>query len=620
MGSEAFARVVFESPLPALNREFEYVVPAELLGLIRFGQRVKVQFAGQAKEGFVVGVSDKAQFTGKLAPIGSIVSEIPVLTENIYELLKAISERQCCSVGELLGNAIPKRAVRVEKKYDFQRKLHDPKKSEMRSAELVPAVANENNGLPKFVERICSIATDYLANDQSVIVCVPDFRDLTRIHEQLLESLPADQILLMDSNALASERYLSFLEQLTGRSGVVLGTRNAIYSPIASDAAIVVWDDGDQSHQDQQAPYLTTREIALLRQSLFEAPLHFLSHSRSAEIQRLVNIGYLSEVETNSWRPKVSVSDSSGLDGMSYKLIKRALENGPVLVQVAAPGNARSLYCAECSARSMCNNCNGPLWLNSKGQIVCRWCGQLNLDFHCSKCRSAKLRQGSAGATRWAEQLGKSFPGIPVREVTATQLNQTIANKPAIVVCTPGIEPVASGGYSGVALLDCAAQLNVDSLRAPEDALRSWFNALGFMRPGGEAVAVGVTPEVSAALTLGEIAKTVSVMLMEREQLGFPPAKRFLSATGSREVIDALNEFLDKDHAFNVLGISQANTVSGDIDCRLVASFKYADGSHVAEVVRGFLGQLGSKQLRTNSKSGKNIRPLSVKFDDPRVI
>jgi hypothetical protein len=140
------------------------------------------------------------------------------------------------------------------------------------------------------------------------------------------------------------------------------------------------------------------------------------------------------------------------------------------------------------------------------------------------------------------------------------------------------------------------------------------------MRPGGEAVAVGVTPEVSAALTLGEISETVGQILAEREQLGFPPAKRFVSATGSRSVIESLEEIFKRDQTLKVLGISEGQTGPGQADFRLVASFKYSDGAHVAEVVREFLALLGSKQLRTSAKSGKNIRPVSVKFDDPRVI
>jgi primosomal protein N' (replication factor Y) len=56
-------------------------------------------------------------FKGKLSQVIEIVSPIPVLQPHIYELLQAIAARQCCSVGELLPNAIPKRSVRVEKSF-----------------------------------------------------------------------------------------------------------------------------------------------------------------------------------------------------------------------------------------------------------------------------------------------------------------------------------------------------------------------------------------------------------------------------------------------------------------------------------------------------------------------
>jgi primosomal protein N' (replication factor Y) len=620
MASEMFARVVFQSPLPALNREFEYSVPQELQSTLLVGQRVKVSFAGQSKEGFVVGIAGTKEFSGKLSEIAEIVSDIPVLSQEIYLLLKTISIRQCCSVGEIIGNAVPKRAVRVEKSFSYKAPNTETRPTGVRMAELVEPVANAQTGNPVFLERLAKKACEYFEAGRSVIVCVPDFRDLKRISAELSKSVSQDAISTVDSNELASLRYQNFLDQLASDQRIVIGTRNAIYSPVSGDAAIIIWDDGDQSHQDQQAPYLTTREIALIRQDLFGAPIHFFSHSRSTEVQRLVRIGYLSEAEASSWRPKVLVTDGTGLDGITFQVIKRALESGPVLVQVASPGNARSLYCNSCSVRSMCKNCNGPLWMNAKAQIVCRWCGNLNLDFKCPKCLGTKLRQGAAGATRWAEQLGKSFPGIPVREVSVEQEEHRIPNRPALVICTAGIEPIADGGFAGVILLDCATQLNVDSLRAPEDSLRAWLNAVAFMRPGAQAAAVGVSDEVSRALTLGQVIETVDGILSEREILGFPPTKRFVSATGTRQVIDSLARVLEAVPALLVLGISEAQSGNASSEFRLVASFAYSNGPMVSSIFREFIANLKSNEIRTNLKSGKNVRPLTIKFDDPRVI
>lgn len=621
MSSEIYARVVFESPIPSLNREFEYSVPQELISQIQVGQRVKVPFARTVKPGFVVDLSSQKEFAGELSPIAEIVSKVPVLMPHIYELLKAISRRQACGVGELLTTAVPNRSVRIEKNFEFSGVARSPVSTKgPRVAETLRPVADLISGVPKFFERLRTLAISYLSEGRSVIIAMPDHRDCSRMVEELSSHLEGSKVNYVGANPIGSERYLRFLKQLDDQPQVVIGTRSVIYSPIASDSALLIWDDGDQSHQDLQAPYLTTREIALLRQNISDCPLHFLSHSRSTEIQRLCKIGYLDEIEPPNWWPKVALSSGRGLDGMAFKAIRDGLQNGPVLVQVAAPGVSRSLYCESCGERSTCLTCFGPLWSNPKGQIVCRWCGRLNLDHLCRECGRSELRQGSAGSARWVKQLGVSFPGVSIREFTGETESSLVPSKPSIVICTPGVEQVAVGGYSAVVLLDCAAQLAVDSLRAPEDALRSWLNALGFLRLNGTAVAVGVTDEVSAALTLGRVTGIVSDILVEREQLGFPPARRFLSAIGSRDLLTSLAQELELVDDVRILGVAEAVTNSADRDHRLLVSFGYSSGQSVADATRDFLGKLQGSHSRTNRTSGRSIRPVTIKFDDPRVI
>lgn len=620
MKSEIYARVVFQSPLPALDREFEYLVPRDLAQEVVLGCRVKVPFAGQVKEGFVVALTSGPDFQGKISTISSVVSSVPVLQPHIYQLLKAVATRQCCSLGELLDNAVPKRSVRVEKNHQLQRRIDLIFPPGRRTAQLVRPYFDTAKGQPHFLSKITALAYSYLDAGRSVIICVPDFRDLQRLRSILSADLGDERFTEVDSTELGSKRYESFLQQLGGSPRIVIGTRSAIYSPLPGTAAVIIWDDGDQSHQDQQSPYLTTREIALIRHSLFESPLHFLSHSRSTEVQRLVEIGYLTEDEIDVWRPQVVTSEGRGLDAASFKLIKQGLETGPVLFQVAAPGVARSLYCDTCHERSMCRNCNGPLWSNAKGQIVCRWCGQLNLNFTCEHCAGTKLRQGPAGATRWTEQLGKSFPGVTVREITAEKAFTAISNKPAIIVCTAGIEPDATGGYSAVVFIDCQAQLSRDTMRAPEDALRNWLNALSFMRTDGKAIAVGISDEVSKALSLGQVIETSSAILHEREQLGFPPARRIVSATGALNTLGRLADSLKQLEGVRVLGIAEAKGSIATNDHRLVATFQYSSGTKVAEEIRKFQFSVGLKDIRTNTRSGRSVRPVTIKFDDPRVL
>ena len=68
----------------------------------------------------------------------------------------------------------------------------------------------------------------------------------------------------------------------------------------------------------------------------------------------------------------------------------------------------------------------------------------------------------------------------------ATRRSPSVGPEPALVVATPGAEPVAEGGYAAALLLDGWALLDRADLRASEETLRRWLAAAALVRPGGE--------------------------------------------------------------------------------------------------------------------------------------
>ena len=110
--------------------------------------------------------------------------------------------------------------------------------------------------------------------------------------------------------------------------------------------------------------------------------------------------------------------------------------------------------------------------MRQPGQRACPHCG------HCG------LRALVTGATRTAEELGRAFPAVPVRTSGGSRVLASVPATPAVVVATPGAEPVADGGYAAAVLLDGWALLGRASLRAAEEALRRWMNAAALVRPG----------------------------------------------------------------------------------------------------------------------------------------
>jgi primosomal protein N' (replication factor Y) len=229
MNTEIFARIVFTSSLPALDREFEYRVASDLKESVRVGQRVSVNFSGQEKEGFIVSLSDQQEFKGTLSEVNKLISEVPVLNPDIYSLIKTLAARQCASVGELVANAVPHRSVRVERGFTFAATVSLEFQPGVVESELVTPVAESDTGKPRFISRIVEISKGYLEAGRSVIITVPDFRDVNRIESELVAVLGRDSVIRNDSTQVASERYRNFLAQLVSEAKVVIGTRTTMY-------------------------------------------------------------------------------------------------------------------------------------------------------------------------------------------------------------------------------------------------------------------------------------------------------------------------------------------------------------------------------------------------------
>jgi primosomal protein N' (replication factor Y) len=120
----------------------------------------------------------------------------------------------------------------------------------------------------------------------------------------------------------------------------------------------------------------------------------------------------------------------------------------------------------------------------------------------------------------------------------------TVPDRPALVVATPGAEPLAAGGYSAALLLDTWLLLARPDLRAAEEAVRRWFNAATLVRPDGTVVLVG---EPSAAPLQALVRWSpdgyAARELADRQAAGLPPATRLAEVTGPA---DAVEDLLDR--------------------------------------------------------------------------
>ena len=401
------------------------------------------------------------------------------------------------------------------------------------------------------------------ASGRGAIAVVPTAKNLDLLEAALAERLPADSFVRLSSDSTPHTRYHGFVKARLGQVPVVIGTRAAAYAPVANLGLVVCWDDGDSSLVEQRAPYCHARDVLLLRASAENTAALFAGFSMSSEAARLVRTRWASHVRApralvRDYSPRIFSTGSefelardplaamARIPHLAFEHARRALARGPVLVQVARSGYIPSFSCERCRMPARCGECSGPLSVASGSSVPsCSWCGHLAQQWRCSECGFTHWRYSAAGATRTAEELGRAFPNVPVISSAGDHVRASVGPEPALVVATPGAEPVAFGGYAAALLLDADKMLRFDSLRAPEAALRRWLNAAALVRPAaleGTVVTTASPSPVEQALVRWDPAWFARQELEERAQTGLPPAVRTAAVTGAEADVRAFME------------------------------------------------------------------------------
>lgn len=582
------ARVLVDLPLAHLDRPFDYLVPEKFDAAVVPGSRVKVRFAGQDVDGFVLERVEASDHAGRLMPLRRAVSAEPVLAPEIAELSALVAARYAGTRSDVLRLAIPPRHATTEKQASRSAPSSQPDLDAAQAAwspydvGLVPALAQGRsprrvwtaNAGADWPLLLAHAAAATLASGRGSVLCVPDQRDLDRLDVALAQVLGKGSHVVLAAELGPAARYRSFLAVARGAVKVVAGTRNAAYAPVHDLGLAAIWDDGDDLHAEPRAPYAHAREVLLLRGHHEEAAVLIGGFAQSAEAAGLLQSGWAQALAApravvRAAAPTVHVSGDSDLDlardplaratrlpHEAMEVVRRGLAHGAVLVQTPRGGYLRSLVCDSCRTPATCAECGGPLGLPGKlAHPTCRWCGREETAWSCRDCGGRGLRAPVIGEGRTAEELGRAFPGVPVVRSAGAEVRAQAPDTAALVVATPGGEPWATGGYAAALLLDTWLPLARPDLRAHEEAVRRWFNAAALVRSDGEVFVVGEpsSPAIQA-LVRWDPAGFAARELEQRLVAHFPPASRLATLTGAEADVASFLAALTLPPGGEVLG------------------------------------------------------------------
>ncbi|MDN5771363.1 MAG: primosomal protein N' [Microlunatus sp.] len=656
------ARVAVDVSLAHLDRPFDYrVVPDDDQTAVP-GARVRVRFAGRLRDGFVLERMVDTDSDRELKALSKVISGEPVLTAEIATLVRAVADHYAGCFADVVRLAVPPRHAATENAAKVVRPpLLEADWSDHGAIGAYPTgsgflTALRSGGTPRAYWQVIPSShpsgdwTDGLAraarataeSGRSALLVVPDQRDLARLRVVCTAVLGRSGFVELTAEAGPAARYRAFLAALRGDVRVVIGNRAAAFAPLPDLGLVAVWDDGDDLLAEQRAPYPHARTVLALRAAQQGTAVLLAGYARSCESEQWLRQGWLRELagdrtQTRHTAPRVRVAGDSDhalardaaarsarLPHEVFELVRGTLPQGPVLVQVPRSGYLVALVCQDCREPVRCRRCHGPLRsiarsaARSTEHLACAWCGEPRLDWECPICGSRSLRAPVVGADRTAEELGRAFPHTVVRQSGGNAVLTEVPSSPALVVATPGAEPVADGGYAGAVLLDTGLLLLRADLRASEEAIRRWLAVVALVRPGADGGSVIAAGDSSAralqALVRLDPAGFAARELTERAEAHFPPAAKVLTIEGSAAALVEATTLLRLPEPTEVLGPMPGPAASaltgGEAVERLTLRTPLRTGPALVRAVKEMTGVRSAK---------KSEGPLRVRVD-PAVL
>jgi primosomal protein N' (replication factor Y) len=510
------ASVWVDTGIPTLAEPFSYLIPEKLSSQISIGSRVQVPFKDKHLEGIVIARTALTTDAREMKSIYKLLGEFPVANEETLELISMTASYWGGSPYDVIRSAIPPRVASAEKGLTFKAPPSISSSGFAATFHLLPPKVDPISALISLVGSSKAIGTK--------LIVVPTARDLNRLTAALAKS--DIEFTSLDSNLPRADRYRNFLTVSLGGAGAVVGMRAAIFAPIPGLSEIYLHQENSEHYYERRTPYWNTREVAWIRSKLSNLTLHLTGYVPSLDVAIDID---KKEISYQATREKISVIAQASSNGelipsKIYQHVRKALTTGPVLFLVPAKGYATAISCAKCRNIAICE-CGGKLSKSSaKSEPSCVMCSKNYQNWKCGWCGEARVFLTSRGIERFAEEIGRSFPNQVVIQSTANDPRDAINSDPALVISTPGVEPIAENGYAAVIMLQVDRFLSSIASNGVERAYSNFFAASALIGDVGVIALVSDDGSpITSALTTWNPATISKREIEQRISLRLPP-------------------------------------------------------------------------------------------------
>ncbi len=266
-----------------------------------------------------------------------------------------------------------------------------------------------------------------LAKGRSAILLVPEI-GLTPAMAADLHQIFGNEVAILHSALSDDERAEQWKRIRSGESHIVVGTRSAVFAPVADLALIVVDEEHDHSYKQEEMPRYHARDVAVMRAKMCNAAVVLGSATPSLETYhngvrgkyRLLELPEriekrpLPEVEVLDMREEFHRSKKDEV--LSRKLVEeigeRLSRQEQVMVLLNRRGYSAFVLCRECGESVHCKNCAISMTYHKREhRLVCHYCGFMRpAPKTCPKCGSEFVQYLGTGSEKLEHLLHGMFP------------------------------------------------------------------------------------------------------------------------------------------------------------------------------------------------------------------
>jgi primosomal protein N' (replication factor Y) len=398
------------------------------------------------------------------------------------------------------------------------------------------------------------------------LVLVPEISLTPQLIARLEERI-GESIAVLHSALRPEERSSFWRDCLTGRYGVVLGARSAVFAPVNNLGLVIIDEEHDPSFKQSDSLRYNGRDTAIVRALFNKCPVVLGSATPSLESYLNAKRGKYKLLELtkrhgNATSPTIQCVDlskcnrrnmqSPHVSNVLYDAVNNVISDGnQVFLLYNRRGFASFLLCDACGTSLMCHHCEVTLtYHQSKNLLVCHYCNRTYpRPSRCPKCSAPRLELRGAGTEKIYSEIQSLFPSARIERLDRDRARKLEDYRSILakvqngeIDILVGTQMIAKGhnlpGVTLVGILDCDIGLNMPDFRATEKSFALLTQAAGRAGRGNKTGHVILQtynpthPSIANTLTHDYTNFALSE-LKSRQNLSYPPFWRLVRIVAS---------------------------------------------------------------------------------------